>query len=81
MKDAKKEKVASNYTTIACLLLMWKLFTKILAEKTSDHLLQNMLLPNEQRDYREESGGTKDQLLIDKAGEIVGEPVKNLQWV
>ena len=67
MKDAKKEKVASNYKPIAGLLLTWKLFTKILAEKISDHLLQNMFLPNEQRDCKEESRGTKNQLLIDKA--------------
>ena len=49
MKDAKKRKVNSNHRPFACLLLMWKLFTVIFAEKRLDHLLQNMLLPNEQK--------------------------------
>ena len=35
--------------------------------KIYNHLLQNMLLPNEQKGCRKESRGTKDQLLIDKA--------------
>ena len=45
---------------------MWKLLTRTFAEKIYD-LLQNMLLPNEQKGCMKNSRGTKDQLLIDKA--------------
>ena len=49
MKDAKKGKVASNYRSVTCLPVMWKLLTGIFAEKIYNHLLQNTLLPNEQK--------------------------------
>jgi len=59
--------VASNYRPIACLPLMWKLLSGIFAEKIYDHLLNNNLLPEEQKGCRKKSRGTKDQLLIDKS--------------
>ena len=65
-KDAKKGTIVSNYRPIACLPLMWKLLTGIFAEKIYDHLLDNNLLPDEQKGCRKRSRGTKDQLLIDK---------------
>ena len=64
---ANKGKVTSNHRPIAYLPLMWKLLTGICAEKIIDHLFQNMLLPNEQKDCKKETKGTTDQLLIDKA--------------
>ena len=66
-KDVAKGTVASNYRPIACLPLMWKLLTGIFADKVYDHLLNNNVLPDEQKGCRRKSRGTKDQLLIDKA--------------
>ena len=66
-KDPAKGTVASNYRPIACLPLMWKLMTGIFAGKIYDHLEANDLLPEEQKECRKKSRGTKDQLLIDKA--------------
>lgn len=66
-KDRAKGTVVSNYRPIACLPLMWKLLTGILAEKLYQHLQVNKLLQDEQKGCRKRSRGTKDQLLIDKA--------------
>ena len=66
-KDVAKGTVASNYRPIACLPLMWKLLTGVFADKVYDHLLNNNVLPDEQKGCRRKSRGTKDQLLIDKA--------------
>ena len=66
-KDPAKGTVASNYRPIACLPLMWKLLSGTFADKIYDHLLENNLLPEEQKGCRKKSRGTKDQLLIDKA--------------
>ena len=66
-KDPAKGSVASNYRPITCLPLMWKLLTGIFADKIYDHLMDNNLLPDEQKGCRKRSRGTKDQLLIDKA--------------
>ena len=65
-KDPLKGNAASNYRPIACLPLMWKLLTGILADKIYDHLQMNRLLPDEQKGCRRKSRGTKDQLLIDR---------------
>ena len=65
-KDSAKGNVASNYRPIACLPLMWKLLTGIFADKIYDHLMDNKVLPDEQKGCRRRSRGTKDQLLIDK---------------
>ena len=65
-KDPTKGILVSNYRPIACLPLMWKLFTGIFAGKIYGHLLANDLLPDEQKGCRRASRGTKDQLLIDK---------------
>ena len=66
-KDPVKGTVASNYRQISCLLLMWKLLTRMFVDKTYDHLLMNSILPYEQKGCRKGARGTKDQLLIDKA--------------
>ena len=66
-KDPAKGTQASNYRPIACLPLMWKLLTGIFADRVYTHLLNNQLLPEEQKGCRKNSRGTKDQLLIDRA--------------
>ena len=45
---------------------MWKLLTGVLAETLYQHLDSNCLFPDEQKECRKRSRGTKDQLLIDK---------------
>ena len=65
-KDSAKGTVASNYRPIACLPLMWKLLTGIVADKIYDHLMDNKAYPEEQKGCKRRSRGTKDQLLIDK---------------
>ena len=65
-KDVGKGKIASNYRPITCLPLMWKLLTSVISERMYEHLLENNLLPDEQKGCRKKSRGTKDQLLIDK---------------
>ena len=66
-KDPAKGTDVSNYRPIACLPLMWKLLSGIFADRVYTHLLDNQLLPEEQKGCRKSSRGTKDQLLIDKA--------------
>ena len=67
MKDPRKRNHADNFRPIACLNLLWKLLTGIVADKTYDHLEANKLFPSEQKGGKRNSKGTKDKLLIDKA--------------
>ena len=46
---------------------MWKLLSSIFSDRVYQHLLDNQLLPEEQKGGRKKSRGRKDQLLIDKA--------------
>jgi len=66
-KDPAKGSAASNYSSIECLPLMWKLLSGIFSENIYNHLLENNLLPDEQKGCRNISRGTKDQLRIDRA--------------
>ena len=66
-KDQNKGNAAGNYRPIACLNVIWKVFTGILSEKLYTHVESNGILPEEQKGCRRRSRGTKDQLLIDKA--------------
>ena len=63
---AKRSIAVENYRPITCLNLLWKLLTSIFAEKTYKHLLQNELLPVQQKGCGKDSKGTKNQLIIDK---------------
>ena len=65
-KDQAKRTVTGNYRPIAYLSLMWKLLIGFFAKGIQDHLKDNNLLPDEQKRCREQSRGTKDQLLIVK---------------
>ena len=66
-KDPAKGVQASNYRSLTCLPMMWKLLTGIMGEKLYHHLERNGLFKDEQKGCRKGSRGTKDQLLIDKA--------------
>ena len=59
-KDKSKSNAASNYRSIACLLLMWKLLTGVIADQINPHLDQEKLLPEEQKG----SGKVLEELTI-----------------
>ena len=46
---------------------MWKLLTGIVVDEVYNHVENNDLLPEEKKDCRRNSIGTKDPLLINKA--------------
>ena len=48
-KDKSKDNVASNYTPITCLPLMWTLLTHVIADQVYAHLDQEKLIPEEQK--------------------------------
>ena len=62
-KDPAKGAHASNYRSITCLPMMWKLLTGIMGENLYHHLERNGLLTDEQKGCRKGSRGTRDQLL------------------
>ena len=81
-KDTAKGAQASNYRSVACLPMMWKLLTGVMGEKLYYlcssvsspflskwyyHLERNGLLTDEQKGCRKGSRGSKDPLLVDKA--------------
>ena len=63
-KDRQKGKAESNYQPITCLLLVWKLLTRIIAEEIYGFLETNLLLPQEQKGCRRKSRGTNDLCLL-----------------
>ena len=65
-KDKEKGKTASNYRPITCLPLVCKFLTGVIADKVYGFLDTNLLLPQEQKEYRRKSRGTNDLLFIDK---------------
>ena len=76
MKDGLKGRVASNYTPIACLLLICLL---IVDEKVYNHHFQNTLLLDKQEGCTKESRDIKYELLIDKA--ILWNCTRLLDWL
>ena len=78
-KDATKGNIVSNYRPIACLPLMWKIFSGIFADKIYEHLMDNNCLPCEQKGGRRKTRGTKDHLLLDKF--IMNEVKRNRKGV
>ena len=66
MKDPEKGATTENYRPMMCLPVMWKLLTGIIAEDLYEFLDTENLLPDEQKECRKNSQGTKDQLYIDK---------------
>ena len=65
-KDPGKGNAVDNYRPISCRPLMWKLMTGIIVNSVYEYLEMYNLFPVEQKGYRRNSRGTKDQLLIDK---------------
>ena len=66
LKDPTKGNAVDTYRPISCLPLMWKPLTGIIAESEYYFLEVNNVMPEEQKECRRNSRGTKDQLLIDK---------------
>ena len=67
LKEKSKGNEVSKYRPINRLPLMWKLLTGIVVDEVYNHVENNDLLPEEKKDCRRNSIGTKDPLLINKA--------------
>ena len=65
-KKPTKGCAVDYYRPISWLSFMWKLLTRMLAEKMYSHLERENVLPSEQKGCSKGSPGRKDQLLIDK---------------
>lgn len=52
MKTQRKGAKVKNYRPVACLNLLWKLLTRIISDKTHNHLDENKLFPEEQKGSR-----------------------------
>ena len=65
-KGKEKGKTASNYMSISCLPLVWKLLTGVIAEGVYEFLDTNLLLSQEQKGCKRNSRETNDLLFIDK---------------
>ena len=65
-KNKSRGNIASDYRPIACLPLMWKLLTSVIADKIYAHLDQEKLLSEEQKGCRKGSRGSNDLLYIDR---------------
>ena len=50
-KNSGKSNAVENYRPMACLPLMWKLLTGVIAEEIYDYLEQGKLLPEEQKGF------------------------------
>lgn len=74
IKDKTKGNEVTNYRPISCLLVMWRLFTRIILEEIYQHQDISGLLPEEQKGCKKRIRGTKDQLLMTKP---LFETVKN----
>ena len=55
--------LTKNFIPIIFFLIVWKVFSGILAEKIYDHLEQEKLLPEYPKGCHKNSRGTKDQLM------------------
>ena len=66
MKDPSKGPIPSNYRPITCLPMIWKLMTGVVSEYIYKHLIENNLMPDEQKGCKKKSRGCKELLLIDK---------------
>ena len=64
-KDPGKGNAVNDYWPILYLPLTWKLMTKITCNSVYEYLMYN-LLEVEQKGYKKNSPGTKDQLLLNK---------------
>ena len=65
-KNKGKGNVVGKYRPTACLPLMRKLLTGVIADQIYAHLDQESLLPEEQKGCRKGSRGTNDLLYIDR---------------
>ena len=66
-KDITKVNAVVNYGPFSCLPLMWKLLAGIIAEHLYSFSEEEKILPGEQKGLKRNSGGTKDQVLLNKA--------------
>ena len=60
IKETNKGSLVSNFRSVTCLPLIWKLITSILVKELYGHLEKTDLLPWGQKGCRKGSRGTKD---------------------
>ena len=83
-KDKSKENVATNYRSITCLQIMWKLLTGFIRERLYNFLEETNTIPHQQKCCRRKCRSTKDQLLIDKIVMMNGKRRKtnlSMSWI
>ena len=66
LKDKSNDNVASNYRSITCLSLMWKLLRGVIADQIYAYLDQEKLLPEEQKGGRKGFREINALLYIDR---------------
>ena len=67
LSKGKETKDPKNYRPITCLPTMYKIQTALICQRLYKHVLDNNILPPEQKGCRRLTRGCKDHLLIDKA--------------
>lgn len=67
LSKGKETKEPKNYRPITCLPTLYKIMTSLVCQRLYKHVLENNILPPEQKGCRKGSRGCKDQLLVDKA--------------
>ena len=75
LKYPTKGNTVGNYRLIACLNLLWKLLTGIISDRLYEQLENQNLLPEEQKDCRRRSRGTKDQIRESSNTAREGKPI------
>lgn len=63
----RPHKQCENYRPITCLPTYYKLLTMIYIDLVYDHVMDNGILPLEQKGVKRKARGCKDHLLLDKA--------------
>ena len=66
LPKSEATKHPKNYRPITCLSTTYKTLTSILTERMYFFLERNSILPQEQKGWKSNSYGCKDQLLINK---------------
>lgn len=67
LPKTKNTKDPKNYRPITCLNTVYKIFTKVIANRLSQYIKTNNLLPIEQKGCCKGALGCKDQLMFSKA--------------
>ena len=62
-KDPQKGSTADNYRPIICLVLMWKLLTRVITEDIYNYLEREKIVPEEQKGCKRGGRGTMGSII------------------